>query len=85
MIIQRIRNEAHRFAITFHRTKRSQNFLTSELTDIPGIGPKTFQKLIGHFKTISNLSKAEEEELISVAGKKVTTILLNHFARKTEA
>lgn len=84
IVIQRIRNEAHRFAITFHRTKRSQNFLTSELTDIPGIGPKTFQKLIAHFKSVFNISKASEEELIPVAGKKVTTILLNHFARKTE-
>lgn len=84
VIIQRIRNEAHRFAITFHRTKRSQNFLTSELTDIPGIGPKTFQKLIGHFKSVVNISKATQEEIEQIGGKKIAEILKNHFANKTE-
>lgn len=84
ILIQRMRNEAHRFAITFHRTKRSQNFLNSELTDIAGIGPKTYQKLIGHFKSVSNIGKASREELEQIAGKKITDILLNHFAAKTE-
>ena len=61
-LIQQLRNEAHRFAITFHRTKRSQNFTSTELTNIPGIGQKTADKLLiafGSVKKIKELSHAE--------------------------
>src|SRR5690606_30872702 len=57
-IIQHIRNEAHRFGITFHRNKRSKNAIQSTLTKIPGIGEKTMEKLMLEFKSVKRLSEA---------------------------
>jgi len=68
-LLQYIRDEAHRFAITFHRNKRSQNALTSSLSEIAGIGEKTFQKLIQEFKTTKKIKEASEEELAKIIGK----------------
>lgn len=68
-IIQQIRDEAHRFGITHHRNRRSKNSFHSELENIPGIGNKTFQTLMHHFKTISKIKNASLEELSSVIGK----------------
>ncbi|HEY8400141.1 MAG TPA: excinuclease ABC subunit UvrC [Cytophagaceae bacterium] len=68
-LIQHLRNEAHRFAITFHRQKRSKNSLVSEIEKIPGIGKATFNKLLQEFKTVNNIRKATEEELAKVIGK----------------
>ncbi|MEZ4986120.1 MAG: hypothetical protein R2795_13960 [Saprospiraceae bacterium] len=53
-LIQHARNEAHRFAITFHRDKRSQHFTDTQLTRILGIGEKTAQKLLSHFGSVKN-------------------------------
>jgi excinuclease ABC subunit C len=69
-LIQFIRNEAHRFAITFHRTKRSQNPLKSELNKIEGIGEKTFTQLLIKFKTIDNIRNAAIEEIADIIGSK---------------
>ena len=68
MLIQKIRDEAHRFAITFHRLKRSKSTFVTELEDIPGIGKKTADKLLAHFKSWKKVKEANEEELSKVAG-----------------
>jgi excinuclease ABC subunit C len=71
LLIQRVRDEAHRFGITFHRLKRSNSTFVTELENIPGIGKKTADKLLAHFKSFKKIKEASEEELISVAGEKV--------------
>ncbi|MDN3687963.1 excinuclease ABC subunit UvrC [Cyclobacterium jeungdonense] len=68
-LIQRIRDEAHRFAITFHRNLRSKGALNSQLTGIEGIGENTAQKLLRHFKSFKNIQNASLEQLTVVAGK----------------
>lgn len=70
LLIQRIRDEAHRIAITFHRQKRSKSAFVTELESIPGIGKKTADKLLAHFKSIKKIKEAELEELIKIAGEK---------------
>jgi len=67
-LLQRIRDEAHRFAITFHRNVRSKNAFGTQLTTIPGIGENTADKLLSHFKSLKKINEAEEEELASVIG-----------------
>jgi excinuclease ABC subunit C len=69
LLIQRIRDEAHRFAITFHRLKRSKASFSTELEGIPGIGKKTTDKLLSHFKSVKKIKEASLEELTEVAGK----------------
>jgi excinuclease ABC subunit C len=69
MLLQRIRDEAHRFAITFHRVKRAQATFTTELEKIEGIGKKTADKLLSHFKSWTKIKDASEEELQAIAGK----------------
>jgi excinuclease ABC subunit C len=68
-LIQRCRDEAHRFGITHHRNRRSKNFLISSLESAQGIGKTTATKVLSHFKTISNIKAASDEELIQVLGK----------------
>jgi excinuclease ABC subunit C len=71
-LIQRCRDEAHRFGITHHRNRRSKNFLISSLESAPGIGKSTAQKVLSHFKSINNIKTAPEEELIALVGKDKT-------------
>jgi excinuclease ABC subunit C len=71
-LIQRCRDEAHRFGITHHRNRRSKNFLISSLESAPGIGKSTAQKVLNHFKTIKNIISAPEQELIDLVGKDKT-------------
>lgn len=68
-LIQRIRDEAHRFAITFHRNLRSKGALSSQLTGIDGVGENTTQKLLKHFKSLKNIQNAGLEQLTVVVGK----------------
>lgn len=68
-LIQRARDEAHRFGITHHRNRRSKNFLISSLESAAGIGKTTATKVLNHFKSISNIKNASEEELNAVLGK----------------
>ena len=68
-LIQRLRDEAHRFGITKHRDKRSKNFIISQLESIEGIGKLTAAKLLKHFGTVSNIYKATPEELENLMGK----------------
>lgn len=70
-LIQQIRNEAHRFAITFHRNTRSRNFAKTELTDIKGVGEKTAEKLLKHFGSVRKLKAASYPEIEKAAGKSV--------------
>ena len=67
-VIQFLRNEAHRFGITFHRDKRSKSALNSSMETIPGIGEKTMQTLITHFKSVKRLKLASEKEISEVIG-----------------
>ncbi len=67
-VIQYLRNEAHRFGITFHRDKRSKSALNSSMETIPGIGEKTMQALILHFKSVKRLKLATEKEISEVIG-----------------
>lgn len=78
-VVQYLRNEAHRFGITHHRNKRSKGALTSELTQIKGIGEKTYEDLIKTFKTVSNVQSANIEDLISVVGQAKAKIIYNYF------
>jgi excinuclease ABC subunit C len=71
LLIQRVRDEAHRFGITFHRLKRSKSTFVTELENIPGIGKKTADKLLAHFKSFKKIKEASEHELAQVAGEKV--------------
>ena len=78
-LIQQLRNEAHRFAISFHRDQRSRQFTRMSLTEIPGIGEKTAQKLLKHFGSLKRLRSASPEELLAVAGKALAKKLENWF------
>ena len=79
-LVQTVRDEAHRFAVTFHRTRRNAARLTSELQDIPGVGPKTLQKVLRHFGSLERVRQATESELIEVAGRVCARRLKDHFA-----
>ena len=68
-LAQIVRDEAHRFAVTFHRTRRNASRLRSELDVIPGIGEKTVMKLLKHFGSLERVRQAADQELIEVAGR----------------
>lgn len=78
-LLQQVRDEAHRFAITFHRERRSKRIIKSELTDIKGIGTKTAKLLLEKFGSLESLKKSTQQELEEVVGKKKTAVLLNYF------
>ena len=79
-LIQRLRNEAHRFGIEHHRNKRSGASLSSELTKIKGIGPKTQQQLMHEFKSISKIRNASLEELRRVVGSAKAKTIEGYFS-----
>lgn len=68
-LIQQARNEAHRFAISFHRDQRSKNFLGTQLTNIPGIGKVTAEKLLKNFGSVTRLKEADQSEIEKIIGK----------------
>jgi len=78
-IIQHLRNEAHRFGITFHRNQRSKNAIDSGLTKIPGIGEKTMEKLLKEFKSIKRLKEMPMEAIEKVVGKSRAEKIITHF------
>ncbi len=82
-VIQFMRNEAHRFGITHHRNKRSKGALVSELTQIKGIGEKTYEELIKAFKSMQGVRKARKEELAEVVGNAKAQVILNYFSEQT--
>jgi excinuclease ABC subunit C len=67
-LIQRLRDEAHRFGLSFHRRQRSNQQLVSELDGVKGIGPVTKNKLLTHFKSIKRLKEADQKEIVSIIG-----------------
>jgi len=77
--LARIQDEVHRFAISFHRDKRSKHLLHSELDDIPGVGPKTRDLLLKHFKSVKKIKSAEIQELTAIIGTKKSTLIYEHF------
>jgi len=81
-IIQQLRNEAHRFGISFHRDKRSSQFLKSDLDQIKGIGPKTKEALLKNFSSVEEISKAPENELKKLVGPGKTSILKNYYKNR---
>ncbi len=81
-VIQNIRNEAHRFGITFHRDVRSKNFVQSELDNIKGIGPATIRTLLSEYKSIDGIKKATHEQLAEKIGKSKADIIFAHFHDK---
>ncbi len=78
-VIQQIRNEAHRFAITFHRNQRSRDFTKTELTNIPGIGEKTAAKLLNHFKSVKRVKEAKVSTLVSIVGQGTAEKVIRYF------
>ncbi|QSE98342.1 excinuclease ABC subunit UvrC [Fulvivirga lutea] len=78
-LLQHLRDEAHRFAITFHRLKRSKGSLASELTEIKGIGSETADKLIKQFKSIKKIKEASKEEITQLIGTAKAKLILTHF------
>ncbi len=81
-VICHLRDEAHRFGITFHRQKRSINFIKSELDEIEGVGTKSITALMKHFKTISKIKSASQEELSEVVGASRAQKVIAHFAKQ---
>jgi excinuclease ABC subunit C len=79
LLLQRIRDEAHRFAITFHRASRSKRTIASELDGIPGLGPRRRRVLLQRFGSVSGVRRATREELESAVGAKVADAVLRHF------
>jgi excinuclease ABC subunit C len=79
-VVQFMRNEAHRFGITHHRNRRSKGALTSELTSITGIGPKTQEDLMKAFKTVSAIKDASMDALVSVIGAAKAKVLHSYFS-----
>lgn len=78
-VVCHIRDEAHRFGITFHRQKRSNAFIKSELEQIPGIGTKSLNALLKRFKTVSRVREATVEELSDVVGAKRAQAIVEYF------
>src|SRR5687767_6935093 len=81
LLIQRIRDEAHRFAITFHRKARSMRDLRSELDDVPGIGPRRRRALLRAFGSLAGVRRATREELEPVVGAKTAAAVIDYFSR----
>ena len=78
-VLTRIQDEVHRFAITFHRDERSKHQLHSELDEIKGIGPKTKDALLKHFKSVKRIKEADSQEIEEVVGASKAQIIFNHF------
>lgn len=74
-LLQHLRDEAHRFAITFHRNKRSKASFTTELENIPGVGKATADKLLNAFKSVKKIREASEEEIAAFVGEKKARVI----------
>jgi excinuclease ABC subunit C len=78
-LIQQLRDEAHRFGLSHHRDRRSKDALRSEITEIPGVGFRTTQQLIFHFKTVKKVKEASLEQLGEVVNKKMAKLVFEYF------
>src|SRR5581483_1631913 len=81
-LIQQIREESHRFAITFHRERRGRRTLTSELSQIEGVGLKTTQKLLTHFGSLAKIREASEQDLQTVVNRPQASAVWQHFHKE---
>jgi excinuclease ABC subunit C len=81
-VVCHIRDEAHRFGITFHRQKRNNALITSELDSIEGIGEKSRNALLKHFKSVRKIKEATLEELASVVGNARAQAIQQHFHKE---
>jgi excinuclease ABC subunit C len=81
LLLQRIRDEAHRFALTFHRKARSMRDLRSELDRVPGVGPRRRRALLTRFGSLAGVRRATREELATVVGPKAAAVIIDYFAR----
>jgi len=81
-IIQRLRDEAHRFGITFHRQKRSKQAIETELETIKGIGQKTALDLLKEFRSVKRIKEAKPEQISQVIGEAKAKLILNYFSEK---
>lgn len=81
-LIQQVRDETHRFAVTFHRQRRTARHLHSELLDIPGVGPRTAQKLLRKFGSVAGLRAASVEQLAAVATHQQAQCVYEHLHRE---
>ena len=81
-VIQQIRNEAHRFGITFHRNKRDKNTLKTELSEIKGIGETMANKLLQEFKSVKNIAQQSQEDLEKVIGKAKAKLVVEFYKTK---
>ena len=81
-LIQMIRDETHRYAVTYHRKRRELRDFTSELSAVPGVGEKRKTRLLRHFGSIHRISQASVDELAPFVGKKTATEIVDHFARQ---
>ena len=80
LLVQRIRDEAHRFAVTFHRRSRTMRDLQSELDHVPGVGPRRRRTLLTRFGSLAGVRRATREELLAAVGAKVADAVLAFFA-----
>ena len=79
-LVQRIRDEAHRFAVTFHRASRTRRDLQSELDAVAGIGPRRRKQLLTTFGSVTGVRRASREELEAAVGAKTADAVIRHFA-----
>ena len=80
LLLQRLRDEAHRVAVTYHRSARARRDFRSELDDIPGVGARRRKVLLTRFGSVANVRRATREELVPVIGARVADAVLGHFA-----
>lgn len=80
LLIRRVRDEAHRFAVTFHRQSRTKRDLRSEVDVIPGVGPRRRKALLTAFGSLAGLRRATREDLVRIVGARTADAVLAHFA-----
>jgi excinuclease ABC subunit C len=81
-LLQHVRDEAHRFAITFHRERRNKRTFTSELSEIKGVGQVTTERLLTALGSVENIKKAEKQDIANVIGEAKAEIVYNYFRRE---
>jgi excinuclease ABC subunit C len=81
LLLQQIRDEAHRFAVTFHRKARSLRDLRSALDTVPGIGPRRRRLLLTTFGSLAGVRRATREQLVPLVGAKAADAVLSYFSR----
>src|SRR6185312_1404794 len=83
-LIQKVRDESHRFAVAYHRKRREMRDRTSEIDAIPGVGPRTRQRLLEHFGSVRGIRQASPDALTAVVSAAVAQKIRAHFAEEAE-